>query len=42
VNTWNHIFSKRDNNPGTAKTEVGEYRIYWGSRRDVEELLRRE
>lgn len=36
VNTWNHMFSNVDNNKSLAKKIIESYKIYFGSRSDVE------
>jgi hypothetical protein len=39
VNTRNHLFSLKDNNPGMKKTTVSSNIVYIGSREEVEKLF---
>ncbi len=38
VNTWNHLFSEKNNNLDLKLVTRKDYPVYWGSRQDVEAL----
>ena len=40
VNTWNHMFSQRDNNPGLELVTISAYPVYQGDREDCEAIFR--
>ena len=39
INTWNHMFSLKDNNPSLEKMMISDFKLYSGTREEVEERL---
>ncbi len=41
INTWNHMFSNKDNNPNLRKLIIENYKIFYGNRDDMEKIFRK-